>query len=109
MTTYRARVRRWIRDYGALVTLMIMALGLGAPGLYRLGTIDEQLDQLELSIESHVKPELYAIRGGVAQIQGSMSTLRSEVRGLERGLERLGHNLDSLSREILEAQQDEGR
>jgi hypothetical protein len=55
-------VRPWLKDYGALTALVGMALGLGVPGLYRLGAVSEQLRRLDAAVREDVAPELRALR-----------------------------------------------
>jgi len=73
-------VRQWLKEYGTLAALLGIALGLGVPGLYRLGAMSAQVRHLDTAIREDIKPELRALRDGVTQVREGLVELRTEMR-----------------------------
>jgi hypothetical protein len=98
-------VRQWLKEYGPLAALVGMALGLGVPGLSRLGAMREQIRGLDTAIREEVTPELQALREGVTPLREGMAELRTRMSAVERSVDRLDGKMDHVLHELRRGQQ----
>jgi hypothetical protein len=77
-------VKQWLKDYGTLTALLGIALGLGVPGLYRLGAMSEQLRHLDVVLREDVKSDLRSLRDEIKLLRIEFAELRAEVKTKER-------------------------
>jgi hypothetical protein len=96
--------RQWLKEYGTLTALVVLGLGLGMPGLSRLGAMREQIRELDTAITEEITPELQALREGFTPLHEGMAELRARMSAVERAVDRLDGKMDHVRHALRRSQ-----
>jgi uncharacterized protein YoxC len=102
--------RRWVRDYGAvggLLCIVVVLIALGVPPLFRLGTIDQQTQDLAQQIRA-LHGAVEAIRASIEDTRNPMTAVETRVDGLDEKVDDLMALVEGLTASVQALQDDLG-
>ncbi len=79
----------FLKDYGAMATVIAAALALGIPSLVRLGAIaqrltsvEQRLGSIEMDIRTEMRPAITQLREGLSRVEREVAVESERINSL---------------------------